>query len=296
MTLLSTHQQSGYYHVRTAASEEGWVYHVRVAIDTAGTATTTTTTTTTVQDQIDPTWDKPGMVPSTIEMQEGAVSCSADGDGGDTGTDERKNRADTVTTGYLVTVDAIRRLDDTLLWRKNNSRDHWTTAEAQAVARYEGIPLTVEGYFEIVKPQSTSPPAPGKKVGESTNCHSWAELDTDWHIALVGAPSETEDQAVVIEPTPRTKRLHLGWTPAKAEALAVRHSPGDSRHEAEAVRVRVTGFLMLDPVHVNHIRGGCAAIHCTATKFYRATLWELHPVTRIEVQQGGQWVDLNTMH
>lgn len=264
----------------------------------AATATTraTTTTATAAQDQIDPTWAKPPLVSSIITVQGGQVSCGADGDGGDIGTDERKNRADTIATGHLVTVDAIRRLDDALLWRKNNSRDQWTAADSSAVLRYEGVPLTVEGYFEIVKPQKTSAPTDGRKVGEATNCHSWAERDTDWHIALVASPSETEEQAVVIEPTPRTKRNHPGWTAAKARKLAVRHSPSDTRHEAEAVRVRVTGFLMFDPVHVDHIRGGCAKLHCSETTFYRATLWELHPVTRIEVQQGGHWVDLNTMN
>jgi hypothetical protein len=41
-----------------------------------------------------------------------------------------------------------------------------------------------------------------------------------------------------------------------------------------------------------HIRGGCQLLSCSATTFYRATLWEIHPVTRIQVRQGNAWVDL----
>jgi hypothetical protein len=94
----------------------------------------------------------------------------------------------------------------------------------------------------------------------------------------------------VIEPTPRSKR-HAGWTPAAAKAIAVRRSPSSPRNEAAAARVRVTGFLMLDPVHPSHIRGKCTS-NCAGKRFFRATLWEIHPVTRIEVFRNGTWVDL----
>ena len=46
--------------------------------------------------------------------------------------------------------------------------------------------------------------------------------------------------------------------------------------------MRVTGFLLMDPVHPDHIE-----------KRYRATLWEIHPVTRIEVLVGNRWVDFS---
>lgn len=124
--------------------------------------------------------------------------------------------------------------------------------------------------------------------------HSWDEADTDWHMALVADPSEHEDRAVVVEPTPRTKRHNAGWVPVKVQALAVRRRPSSPRNEAGAARVRVTGFLMMDPVHPMHIRGRCTT-DCAGKSFYRATLWEIHPISRIEVLQNGMWVDLNEL-
>jgi hypothetical protein len=42
-------------------------------------------------------------------------------------------------------------------------------------------------------------------------------------------------------------------------------------------------YVFYDPDHANHLRR------------YRATMWELHPVTRIEVFRAGAWVDLDDM-
>ena len=246
------------------------------------------------ESSIDATWDKPPIGTSTIRMQNGTLSCGPQGDGTDDGTNLHKNRVDLPAASRLVTVDAIRSLPDTALWRFKN-RAHWTHADSLLVIPYEGIAVVVEGYFEIVKPQATSAPTPPAKVGEAPNCHSWDERDTDWHIALVADPSEHEERSVVVEPTPRTKRANPGWTSAAAKALAVRHSPGDTRHEAAAAKVRVTGFLMLDPVHPDHISGACTGAQCATKKFFRATLWEVHPVTRIEVWKVDKWVDLNDL-
>ena len=244
--------------------------------------------------RIDVAWAKPPIVTSTIKVKNNSESCSPIGDSADDGTDLHKNRADVATNPLFITIDAIWSLPDTTLWKHKN-RKNWSHDDSLVVMPYEGIPVIVEGYFEIVKPQSNSAPAPGKQVGEAPNCHSWDELDTDWHIALVADPSEHEERAVVVEPTPRSKRSNPGWTPAAAKALAVRHAPSDTRHESSASKVRVTGFLMLDPVHPDHIRGSCTGAACTAKTFYRATLWEVHPVTKIEVWKVDKWVDLNTL-
>ena len=248
---------------------------------------------TVAANRIDISWAKPPIVTSTIKVKNNSESCSPIGDGADDGTDLHKNRADVATNPHVITIDAIRSLPDTGLWKHKN-RKNWSHDDSLVVMPYEGIPVIVEGYFEIVKPQSNSAPAPGKQVGEAPNCHSWDELDTDWHIALVADPSEHEERAVVVEPTPRSKRSNPGWTPAAAKALAVRHAPSDTRHESSAAKVRVTGFLMLDPVHPDHIRGSCTGAACAAKTFYRATLWEVHPVTKIEVWKVDKWVDLNT--
>ncbi len=286
----------GWLPVRTMDGKAGWVgesFVRSIATITASMGTSVVTGSGGAAfSRIDSTWDKPPITQSTIRVQGGTLGCGPRGDSpADDGTNFNKNRADVPTSSHLVTVDAIRSLPDTVLWRFTN-RKNWTRTDSGVVIPYEGLPLTVEGFFEIVKPQATSPPTGTKRVGESPNCHSWDERDTDWHIALVADPSETEDRSVVVEPTPRTKRHNSGWDPKAVAKLAVRRKPSSPRDEQNAARVRVTGFLMLDPVHPDHIKGKCTS-NCAGKRFFRATLWEIHPVTRIEVFRNGAWVNLN---
>ena len=286
----------GWVAVRTSAGVAGWVTEIKVRDlhhAAAASGTSIMPPSGGIASRIDPSWEKPPIDTASMRVRGNTLSCGPFGDGKDDGTNYHKNRSDLPATSHAVTLEAIRALPDTALWRFTNRR-HWTKGDSALVIPYEGIPVTVEGYFEIVKPQETSAPSGTKKVGESPNCHSWTEEDTDWHMALVADPSEAEERAVVIEPTPRTKRNNPGWTPERVLPLAVRRTPKAPRKEAQAARVRVTGFLMLDPVHPTHIRGKCT-VNCDTKSFYRATLWEVHPVTRIEVFQNGVWVDLNAL-
>ncbi|HEV8449179.1 MAG TPA: hypothetical protein VGQ44_20290, partial [Gemmatimonadaceae bacterium] len=89
----------------------------------------------------------------------------------------------------------------------------------------------------------------------------------------------------------RTKRAHAAWTTTAVSQLAIRRTTSSHPDPTKAVRVRVTGFLMLDPAHPTHIRGHCTE-KCDTKTFYRATLWEVHPVTRIQVLKNGTWVEL----
>jgi hypothetical protein len=285
----------GWLPVRTVDGKAGWVGIVHLRNLEIAAAAAATGVETDVGDaaftRIDTSWTKPAIVRSTILVRGGIMSCGATGDASDDdGTNLHKNRADIPDSTHLVTVDAIRSLPDTALWRFTNRR-HWTAADSLLVIPYEGIPVTVEGFFEVVKPQKTSAPTRGHTVGEAPNCHSWSEDDTDWHVALVADPSEPEERSVVVEPTPRTKRHQAAWLASTVSQLAGRHSPNGPRDEANAARVRVTGFLLLDPVHPTHIRGHCTT-GCANQRFFRATLWEVHPVTRIEVFRNGQWVEL----
>ena len=45
-------------------------------------------------------------------------------------------------------------------------------------------------------------------------------------------------------------------------------------------KVRVSGWVMYDPEHPNMLRKT------------RGTLWEIHPVTKIEYMDGGAWKNL----
>ena len=118
---------------------------------------------------------------------------------------------------------------------------------------------------------------PHGSVGDSItnlrcNCHKQAITDVDVHMALVEKRGQGEEQAIVVETSPRVRKNHAGWNTAALSPLV------DSD-----TRVRITGWLMYDPEHRAMIGT------------HRSTMWEIHPITKIEVSQGGgsPWLALN---
>jgi uncharacterized protein YgiM (DUF1202 family) len=105
--------------------------------------------------------------------------------------------------------------------------------------------------------------------GESTNCHKTADDMVDWHIYFTQSANQPISAAVIVETTPRTRPLHK-WTTAMLSPLV-----------NSTTQVRISGWLMYDSEHIGVI----------GTQ--RATVWEIHPITKIEVQQNGAWVDLD---
>jgi hypothetical protein len=57
--------------------------------------------------------------------------------------------------------------------------------------------------------------------------------------------------------------------------------------------VRISGWLMFDPLHYDQMWQYDSAADTTGTKA-RITLWEIHPITRIEVFKNGTWRSLDT--
>jgi hypothetical protein len=106
-------------------------------------------------------------------------------------------------------------------------------------------------------------------TGESTNCHKTADDEVDWHIYFTEASNQPISAAIIVETTPRTRPQHK-WTTSTLSALV-----------NSTTQVRISGWLMYDSEHVNVI----------GTQ--RATVWEIHPITKIEVRKNGNWVDLD---
>jgi hypothetical protein len=132
---------------------------------------------------------------------------------------------------------------------------------ADRVTDFQGAPVTVVGFLSHRVQVETG--------GESTNCHLHSPDQVDWHMYLTNAPAQGIADAVIAETTPRTRPAHK-WTTASVGSLV------DS-----STQVRISGWLMFDFEHTNVI----------GTQ--RATVWEVHPITRIEIQKSGQWVDLD---
>jgi hypothetical protein len=184
--------------------------------------------------------------------------CPPEGDGGDPELNRLKNRVD--EGDYQpVSFESIADLP----WPKSIERrdhDNWSAGVREEVARHEGTPVAVEGFV-----------AGAKESGpESCNCHGADRELRDWHVWLAPSPGDDRTRSIVVETTPRVRVNHPGWTLKKLKAIT-----------RAGERVRISGWLMLDPEHPEQLGKT------------RGTLWEIHPVMRIEVREGGRWVSLD---
>jgi hypothetical protein len=131
----------------------------------------------------------------------------------------------------------------------------------------QAAPVMVSGYL------SHQINVEDKAPGESTNCNLLNDDEVDWHIYLTSKPNQAISQAIIVETTPRTRPLHT-WDKSVLDGLVNTNK-----------QVRISGWLMYDFQHVPEI----------GTE--RATVWEVHPITRIEVTDGnGGWTDIEQKH
>ena len=207
------------------------------------------------------TWDKPAANKTTFTGPDG--SCPWNGNGSDPDTYVRKNRSDIpdISEIHDVLWSAVHDLpfpDDKPL------RANWSPEHLQEIARYEGEAVRTISYLVAIKPQNGH--------GEGTNCGFTLSSETDTHLALVGEVGDAEKNSVVIEFTPRFLKSHPHWTKASLSKYLDTDAP-----------VRITGWLMFDPDHRNHLGK------------FRFTLWEIHPITKIEVFEDNTWKDLDAL-
>jgi hypothetical protein len=256
LTLEEPTKHQGFWHVRTSTNVVGWVYQTLVHIDE--TDDVPAAPGVTAADVIDPTWTKPPIVGSSLSGPPGFPACPADGEaGGDIETNKRKNRKDSPSSYHAVKFDAVANL--AYPTAAKTSRTNWTAEQKDAIAPFEGIPISIVGFIVAVKKQSGG-------GGEGTNCHFNTTNFVDTHVALVKSPGQGEEKAIVVEPTPRFYAQHPSWIFSKLDDLDDSPDP-----------VRISGWLLLDPVHKGHLGT------------YRTTLWEIHPITKIEVFKNGHW-------
>lgn len=279
LDLIDPAPTSGYFHVHTTAGEEGWVWKKNVRLQTAPTLTPTPesvgsptatvtsppspTPTPTVSGvpsiSIDETWQKPALDDENFAGH--GQTCGPSGQGGDSPTNLRKNRIDEPSNYHEVTFDTVALLPYPA---DKPNRSQWTAAHLTEIARYEGVAISVTAYLSHKI---------NVEGAESTNCGWTAPAEVDWHMYLTKQPQQPISSSVVIETTPRVRASHPHWTTAALAGWVEQADP--SR------QVRISGWLMLDPLHADQV--GSA----------RETIWEIHPVTKIEVWQGGSWVDLD---
>jgi hypothetical protein len=273
VALVSPTRRRSYYHIAESNGTRGWVYShylTVVATTAAGPAVTPPPAPpppTAITSVVDPTWEK-GTPQVMVFHRTGAPDCAAAGDPGDTLTDRLKNRIDEPTSYHPVAFDAMLALP----YPKNHKphRTSWPPADLAVITPYEGIPVTVTGFIArqngiIVQNAQHS------RNGEATNCHATDDPGVDWHVTLVKHPSDPKSAGIVVETTPRVRANGHPWTP---DMLTPHVAAGDS--------VRFAGWLMYDPEHFAQTTNYDPAQPSGGLKV-RATLWEVHPVTQIEV-------------
>jgi hypothetical protein len=104
---------------------------------------------------------------------------------------------------------------------------------------------------------------------ETANCHARDERHRDTHIVIAASPeASAEPQTMIAEVTPRWRaimaRRGVDWSTPTLRNMICHHW------------VRVTGWLLFDFEHGSRSRN-------TATRpgVWRATAWEIHPITSI---------------
>src|ERR1700687_5600393 len=185
--------------------------------------------------------------------------CPPEGDGGDPDLNRLKNRVD---DGQYVAApfEAVVQLD----WPKTierRRRADWTADDNAIVSKYEGIPVSIEGYVAGARQEGP----------ESPNCHGADPLFKDFHVWLTKNPAEDRTQSIVVEMTPALRAQHHNWTTLLLGRIV-----------RDKDSVRVSGWLMLDPEHPDQVGKT------------RGTIWEIHPIMRFEVEEHGRWVALDS--
>jgi len=112
------------------------------------------------------------------------------------------------------------------------------------------------------------------KVGgvETVNCHAADPPERDTHIELVLDPMNgSENRRVIVEVTPRSRAL--------AKQRGEDWSTPALRDRFDGRWVRVRGWLLFDAEHSAQSMNTAPA----RPRDWRATAWEIHPVTSLEV-------------
>lgn len=204
-----------------------------------------------------PTGNLPDMPNKPTPLVVPFNGCPPEGSGGDSEQNLLKNRSD--EGNYVpVNFDSIAKLTWPVTVQQKE-RKLWSAADKAAIAKYEGIPVVVEGYLAGAK----------ESGAESTNCQKTASNMVDWHVWFVKNSRDSRAVSIVIEPTPRSRANHT-WTLTKLKPIIDNQIP-----------VRISGWVFFDPEHPDQIG------------LTRGTLWEIHPVMQIEVFQNSQWVPLD---
>ena len=139
------------------------------------------------------------------------------------------------------------------------ARKKWSHADRAIVKPYEGTEAEVTGYLYDARAEGPEQPNCGAPINSG-----------DYHVWLMDNSDTDRTVAAVVEVTPRWRDVNQAWDIATLKQLA-----------HDKTQVRITGWLLFDQEHPEQVGNT------------RGTLWELHPITKIEeLDSSGQWQEL----
>jgi hypothetical protein len=119
----------------------------------------------------------------------------------------------------------------------------------------------VTGYVVNVKPGGV----------ETCNCHARAVDDIDTHIEIALSKNADKTELMIVEVTPRLR--------AQVSDHGLDWSTNALRDRYKGKWVTFTGWMMFDTEHINEAEN----TNPGGSKNWRATCWEIHPITAIKV-------------
>jgi hypothetical protein len=143
----------------------------------------------------------------------------------------------------------------------------FTRATSGDAAKLEAQAVSIDGYLLGVKQESA----------ETPNCGADDVDGIDYHMWLVDPADANNGRGVsaVVEATPRWRLANEAWSCETLSDLIER-----------GAHFRITGWRLFDYEHPGNMK---ATTRGPAT---RGTLWEIHPITKIQVDTSAGWLEL----
>jgi hypothetical protein len=120
-----------------------------------------------------------------------------------------------------------------------------------------------------------------KEDPESCNCHDADRVD--YHMWLVKSPGQKRSKSMVVELSPRMLDEHPDWPDLATFAWH------------QGYHIRISGWRTFDQEHPEQLKDRTNH-NGTVTHSTRATLWEIHPIHKMEVEtEDGEWIPIEEM-
>jgi hypothetical protein len=153
----------------------------------------------------------------------------------------------------------------------HDRRDRWMKAQRESLRQKEETGIEVIGYLAGVNHEDP----------ESCNCGDL--IHKDYHMWLVPAAGNKQARSMVVELSPRLLEAHPNWPALARKAWR------------DGTLVRIRGWRMWDQEHPEQLHNRTDK-HGKLHHATRATLWEIHPIHEIDVQDAqDKWVPIESV-